>query len=70
LSKVDNIFNPKQRETKIKLMQARTKILDEFVNLFLLNYVCKHWDYFSRFFQKRLFGLRPTWFMIWTAEYC
>jgi len=33
----NNICNPKPRETGFKLMQARTKISDKFVNLFLLN---------------------------------
>jgi len=42
LSKFDNIFNSKLREINFKLAQARTKISDEFVNLFLLNYECKY----------------------------
>jgi len=29
----------------------------------------KHWDCFSRFSQKTLFGL-TCWLLIWTAVYC
>jgi len=41
LSKVDNIFNPKSRETNFKLAQTGQKIWKEFVNLFQLKYECK-----------------------------
>jgi len=57
LSKVDNIFNLKSKEIKFKPTQPRSKISGEFVNLFQLKYKCKHYDCFSRFFQKQFLGL-------------
>jgi len=63
-------INTKPRKTKFKLAQVYSnsfnefiqltnlfsqKMSNEFVNLFLSNYECKHWDYFSRFLSKTTF---------------
>jgi len=62
LSKIDNIFNPKSRETKLKLAQDRSKKFQRS----LLTYSNRNMNanieiVFSRFSQNWLFEL--TWFM-------
>jgi len=64
LIKVDNIFKPKPREIKLNASSAKKFQMNSLTYSYWIM-SCKHWDYFYRFSQKRLFGL--TWFMIWTA---
>jgi len=47
-----------QEKQSLSLHKLGQKISDEFVNLFLLNYVCKHRDCFLDFFKNDFLYLR------------